>query len=37
LSLYWSNGIHNLQETHFPKHFIIITNELQAKISDYVV
>lgn len=33
LSLYWSIGIHNLQETHFPKHFNVIINEIQAKIS----
>jgi hypothetical protein len=33
LSLYWSNGIHNLQETHFPNHFNVITNEIQAQIN----
>jgi len=33
LSLYWSNGIHNLWETHFPKHFNVITNKMQARIN----
>jgi len=33
LSLYWSNEIHNLQETYFPKHFNVITNEIQVKIN----
>ena len=33
LHLYWSIGIHNLQETHFPKHFNVIINKIQAKIS----
>jgi hypothetical protein len=32
-SLYWSNGIRNLQETHSPNRFNVITDEIQTQIN----